>query len=303
MTGRVLHGEAGRWAGRAWRHGRGALALATRGLGRTLGIAPRARRGGGRHGGPVPRDRSPILHVMPGSVHRRRPSAHGIAVRHAAQHAHAAPHAGARWVHARRRVMPAGTDAVRHARAHAGMAVRGHGRRGAQRAHLDASHGRHHGFAHLPHPHLSRRSGGTKVLGLRSSRVARPDHSLAPRARGGSGAVSTEAMRREVARRAAEALRREDGHLDHAMRTRNGAGHAMTAAASAHAEPVRQKDPGGALPAHLRDEVRHALEVMRGGSREGMRRLFADESRRPPSGVTGFDHRLAPIWAGRKPAF
>ncbi|MDD4936794.1 MAG: hypothetical protein PHT60_13580 [Acidiphilium sp.] len=31
--------------------------------------------------------------------------------------------------------------------------------------------------------------------------------------------------------------------------------------------------------------------------------LFADEARRPPSGVTGFDGRLAPIFAGRKPGF
>lgn len=31
--------------------------------------------------------------------------------------------------------------------------------------------------------------------------------------------------------------------------------------------------------------------------------LFADEGRRPPSGVTGFDGRLSPIFAGRKPGF
>ena len=31
--------------------------------------------------------------------------------------------------------------------------------------------------------------------------------------------------------------------------------------------------------------------------------LFADEARRPPSGVTGFDSRLSPIFAGRKPGF
>lgn len=31
--------------------------------------------------------------------------------------------------------------------------------------------------------------------------------------------------------------------------------------------------------------------------------LFADEARRPPSGVTGFDNRLAPIFPGRKPGF
>lgn len=31
--------------------------------------------------------------------------------------------------------------------------------------------------------------------------------------------------------------------------------------------------------------------------------LFADEARRPPSGVTGFDSRLSPIFPGRKPGF
>ncbi|MHB1303031.1 MAG: hypothetical protein ACYCZB_06095 [Acidiphilium sp.] len=31
--------------------------------------------------------------------------------------------------------------------------------------------------------------------------------------------------------------------------------------------------------------------------------LFADEARRPPSGVTGFDGRLSPIFPGRKPGF
>jgi hypothetical protein len=34
-----------------------------------------------------------------------------------------------------------------------------------------------------------------------------------------------------------------------------------------------------------------------------MRDLFADEARRPPSGVTGFDDRLSPIFPGRKPGF
>lgn len=31
--------------------------------------------------------------------------------------------------------------------------------------------------------------------------------------------------------------------------------------------------------------------------------LFSDEARRPPSGVTGFDGRLSPIFPGRKPGF
>lgn len=31
--------------------------------------------------------------------------------------------------------------------------------------------------------------------------------------------------------------------------------------------------------------------------------LFSDEARRPPSGVTGFDERLWPIYPGRKPGF
>lgn len=31
--------------------------------------------------------------------------------------------------------------------------------------------------------------------------------------------------------------------------------------------------------------------------------MFSDEARRPPSGVTGFDGRMAPIFPGRKPAF
>ncbi|MCW8307741.1 hypothetical protein AruPA_11885 [Acidiphilium sp. PA] len=34
-----------------------------------------------------------------------------------------------------------------------------------------------------------------------------------------------------------------------------------------------------------------------------VRDLFADEGRRPPSGVTGFDSALSPIFPGRKPGF
>ncbi|WP_286704188.1 MULTISPECIES: hypothetical protein [Acidiphilium] len=34
-----------------------------------------------------------------------------------------------------------------------------------------------------------------------------------------------------------------------------------------------------------------------------VRDLFTDEARRPPSGVTGFDSALSPIFPGRKPAF
>ncbi|WP_287833353.1 hypothetical protein [Acidiphilium sp.] len=31
--------------------------------------------------------------------------------------------------------------------------------------------------------------------------------------------------------------------------------------------------------------------------------LFGDEARRPPSGVTGFDTRMSPVFPGRKPGF
>lgn len=34
-----------------------------------------------------------------------------------------------------------------------------------------------------------------------------------------------------------------------------------------------------------------------------MGELFGDEARRPPSGVTGFDARMSPVFAGRKPGF
>jgi hypothetical protein len=34
-----------------------------------------------------------------------------------------------------------------------------------------------------------------------------------------------------------------------------------------------------------------------------MRDVFADDARRPPAGVTGFDNRLSPIYPGRKPGF
>lgn len=249
-------------------------------------------------------DASSILDVVSVAAHRGRLVAHGM------NGGRAARRTGPGGIRALRGVMEVGEAAVRHARAHAGMAVHRHwGRQGVpNRPQVPAAHARRDRLAHLTHPRLSHWAGGAAIMGLRSSRLARPEHALAPRARGGSGAVATEAMRREVARGATEALRHEIRHPDHASRGRGVSRQMMGPAAMQpdmmhQTDLMHQKDPKGPLPTHLRNEVRHALEAMRGDSRDGMRRLFADESRRPPAGVTGFDHRLAPIWAGRKPAF
>ncbi|CAG4919636.1 unnamed protein product, partial [Acidocella sp. C78] len=88
-----------------------------------------------------------------------------------------------------------------------------------------------------------------------------------------------------------------------------GAGNGGRASAASWARPVAPIVPeravhGGsaAAAASVRPEARFAaperIDLGRwlGG-------LFGDEARRPPSGVTGYDTRMSPVFPGRKPGF
>lgn len=108
------------------------------------------------------------------------------------------------------------------------------------------------------------------------------DRPLAPVAAGGGG---RRALWRE--RDVAGAVRA--AAVDGGPRAVAHGGAAPDAAAEAVAAPVT--GPGAAGMAGPGDLARW------------LGTLFGDEARRPPSGVTGFDGRLSPIFPGRKPGF
>lgn len=71
-------------------------------------------------------------------------------------------------------------------------------------------------------------------------------------------------------------------------------------------EPTVHRRPDRAVVAEGKPDLpreRAAAVMAPGDVARMMRYLFADEARRPPSGVTGFDDRLSPIFPGRKPGF
>lgn len=301
MTSRFLHGHDGRddrWVGGVARHGRSALALAAQGMVRAIGFAPRKRRGFRAARG-KPGHSVGTLNVLPVSAHRHAFGARGIrparVARHGQQPSARVTRIGGRPV----------AHHARHAGAYAGLVGhdRGHRRTSPHVVHVEAGRERGHEGPRLARLKLLHGVGQGAFRTLRPGRMATPGRSLAPRARGGSGVLSPDAMRRDASRTAAEALRREDGHLDHALRAHSGIGRGHTGSDPGHVRAGAGQDRKGPMPSDLREEVRHALHEVRTDPRAEMRRLFADESRRPPSGVTGFDHRLAPIWAGRKPGY
>lgn len=292
MTDRFLpgvHVRDGWWAGRAARHGRRIVVVAVHGIGRSVGIAPRAH-GRGRPVGTRLRHAAAALRVMPMALHRRVLAAGLFHSERAAHHAEPLSGQVTRTV----------------ARAVAG---------GEGRARGFARFGTPGRFPVLRQAALVREAPrvvradllrGVRKYSFSRSRqggFAMPGWSLAPPSRGGGSGVSTETMRRDFARGAAHALRHENRSLDAMAHAPGSAGHVLGGAESGHALPDRLHDAKGPLPTDLRDEVQHALHEVKLNPRAEMRRLFAEESRRPPSGVTGFDHRLAPIWPGRKPGY
>lgn len=72
-------------------------------------------------------------------------------------------------------------------------------------------------------------------------------------------------------------------------------------------DPHRAGRTGWSRAGHAVDAASGAMKVPAAVAPPDMMRiigeLFGDEARRPPSGVTGFDARMSPIFAGRKPGF